>query len=186
MNTSCFFASCLIFLALIGCGGREYAVSDYLNSEEEESLKYELIRYLGKLPKKANHQNKFDGQFDAYYKTLAQEHILEHYFIDESGMHYFLISRVAPSLHVRRVATGGKFSRTEDGTIDYYEETFRTWKMPVEELQEKGAMLFDKMVKNEDLSPYFTINSGDDFYIQFPDGLVYYDAEERLWKTRNE
>jgi len=96
---------------------------------------------------------------------------------------YFLISRRAPSLYDRRVATGGYVVFAEDGKGEDYEEVFRTWKMDPDTLVRRGLLLFDKMVDGEDLRPYETRNSGNTDFIEFPDAQTWYDKKSRSWIT---
>ncbi len=72
----------------------------------------------------------------------------------------------------------------ENDSIVYYEEICRTWKMEEDELKTKTAMLFEKVLNEEDLSPYLTKNSSPEFYIEFLDDLNYYDVKDRIWKTK--
>ncbi|MCL6259167.1 hypothetical protein M3O96_08715 [Aquiflexum sp. TKW24L] len=153
-----------------------------LSKSEQQQILLTTVRYLGHLPKNATHATKFDSSFDEYYSKLALDFSLEGYF-EKDGYEYFLASRIAPSLIVKKVATGVKMQRDADGNITYYEEVFRTWKFEIPEMQEKGLMLFDKMVNGEDLSPYFPQNSGKEEYIEFPDAKVSYDVQNRIWKV---
>jgi hypothetical protein len=70
-----------------------------------------------------------------------------------------------------------------DGSLRYYEEVFRTWKMPENVLNERYPVLFDKMVKGESLEPYYSKNKGDQ-YIEFPDDRFYFDAQTRTWNDK--
>jgi hypothetical protein len=97
---------------------------------------------------------------------------------------YVLTSRIAPSLKEKKIAIGVKMQRNANGDLTYYEEVFRTWKFEIPEMQVKGLMLFDKMVKGEDLSPYYPQNSGKEEFIEFPDEKVTFDIEERRWKIK--
>jgi len=47
---------------------------------------------------------------------------------------------------------------------------------------EKSMMLFDLMIKGEDLSPYYPQNSGKEEFIELSDERTYFDTEERRWK----
>lgn len=146
-----------------------------------------IIRYIGKLPPKgATHDNKFAPAFDEYYDQLATQHHIDLYHQDaKTGDIYLLVSRIAPSLQVKRVATGIHLRMAGD-SITYYNEVFRTWKMPEAELANKGSMLFAKMVKGEDLTPYYPQNSGNEEYIEFPDPKVHFDTQKRRWVMEGE
>jgi hypothetical protein len=106
------------------------------------------------------------------------------YFIDSNDYHYFLISRKAPSIHDKWVATGGKMQFDKGKALITYQEVFRTWKLLEPELNERAPYLFDLMIKGEDLTPYYTATAGFN-YIEFPDDKVYYDVESRAWKVKD-
>jgi hypothetical protein len=55
--------------------------------------------------------------------------------------------------------------------------------MKDEELKKKSLFLFDRMVKNEALD-LFERRKSQEEYIEFPDEINYYDANERQWKQR--
>jgi hypothetical protein len=155
--------------------------SDQLSESEIDSIKYSVIRYVGKLPGKANHGTKFNVDFDEYYIDLVKKHDLVYFVKNNKDDHYyFLFTRIAPSLHLKKVAIGGKL-RVEDGKLTYYEESFRTWKMLVPELEEKMNLIFKDYLDGKDLSKYYTKNSNGIEYIEFPDDQNYFDSEKRIW-----
>jgi hypothetical protein len=166
---------------------KKYDPSLVLSDLEEDSLIYSIARYVAPLPKKANHNNKFDTAFDTDYWKISQNLDLIAYHVQD-GTTYFLISRIAPSLKSKWVATGGKFIKSSSPSEQFesYEEVFRTWKMEEPEFSTKALMLFDLMIKGEDLSRFYTENSGEDYYIEFPDANVIYNKEERRWLPLDE
>lgn len=173
-------------LGIAGCADQErvYSPAAYFDSAGQEAFKYRIARYIAHLPKKATYDNRFDTAFDAAYRQAAARHRLDAYYRDTDGYHYFLISRVAPSLKQKRVATGGRLKyAADDTTIAFYEEIFRTWKMEEDELHEKSFLLFDKMALQEDLSRYHTENSPREDYIEFPDKNTRYNKELRRWEV---
>lgn len=142
-----------------------------------------IIHYMGKAPENVSLAERFDTRHDEYYLDIASRHKFEHYYIDENAIHYYLISRPAPSLYEKRVAIGGKLKLNEQHELVEYEEIFRTWKMKDEDLKVKGLLLFDWMVNQKDLSPYYRANSSEE-YIEFPDEHNYYDKTDRAWKVK--
>ena len=92
-----------------------------------------------------------------------------------------MLTRIAPSLHEKKVAIAGNIRYDENANIESIEEIFRTWKMLVPELKEKSDMLFQLLLDGKDLSPYYTENSKGVEYIEFPSEHVKYDTEKRLW-----
>ncbi|SDY46028.1 MULTISPECIES: hypothetical protein [Rhodonellum] len=158
----------------------KYEADKHLTEVEKSQLLLTTIRYMGHLPKKGTQENKFDADFDEHYSTLAKEYTVEAYH-QKDDYEYVLTTRIAPSLKEKKIAIGVKMQRNANGELTYYEEVFRTWKFEVPEMKEKGFMLFDKMVKGEDLSPYYPQNSGKEEFIEFPDQKVTFDIKERRW-----
>lgn len=156
--------------------------SELLSQDSITQFKYNIIRYTGKLPGKADHTTKFDSVFDPHYINLAAQHDLVYYVNDhKENKIKFLLTRIAPSIHEKKVAIGGQVQFDEFGKLIYYEEVFRTWKMLIPELEEKSTMLFKLYLENKDLSPYYTENSKGIEYIEFPNEHVRFDTSKRLW-----
>lgn len=160
-------------------------VATYLSETEQEDFKKEIVRYYEGLPKKATHTTKFDSVFQSYYKEKVDASDVLYYHKNKDGEIYFAITKIAPSISLKKVATIGKLKKNEQDSIIYYEEICRTWKMPIDELKDVTAMLFQKAIKGKDLSPYYTKNSQPKLIIEFPDDLTYYCTESRQWKTKN-
>jgi len=176
----------LLFLfSLSACLSRNYSPDQLSNKQQEESL-YQMVRYFGKLPKKgADHENKFEEKFDPYYKIHAKEHQLIAYHRSPEGREYLLLKKVAPSRFEKFFATGIEAVRNNEGDIVHYKEVFRTWRLLEPEFTTKSMMLFDRMAKGEDLTPYYTHNSGDEEYIEFPDKNYAFDTQTRRWLHRS-
>lgn len=169
--------------AAVSCQ-KGYSPSDWLTPQEETDSKWKVIRYISRPPDNVTFQERFYNGYDPYYQQQMSLHRLDAYYV-EGNKHYFLISRTAPSLIEKRVATGGSMVLDDKGEITEYEEVFRTWKM-IDSLQiRKSIFLFDKMVKGESLEPYLTKNSTPEEYIEFPDDNVYFDKSARVWKTKS-
>lgn len=178
--------SILIILSAFSCKNNQSVelrkASEVLSPDSINQFKYNVIRYMGKLPGKADHTTKFESVFDPHYIHLAEQHDLVYYVVDSKDNNVkFLMTRIAPSLHLKKVAIGGQVQFNESGYITYYEEVFRTWKMFVPELEEKSTKLFKLFLEGKDLSPYYTENSVGVEYIEFPNEHVRFDTSKRLW-----
>jgi hypothetical protein len=185
------FLIAFLFIGLLSCKQeketRDFSATNVLTEAEIDEFIYEIIRYAGKLAGRANHQTKFEERFDTHYIELSGNHQLPFYYIKEqTGEIYFMLTRIAPSIHYRKVAIGGKLTRNESGEITYYEEAFRTWKMEENQLLEKSQKIFSDYVDGKDLSKYYPENSGGEEYIEFPNDEVYYDADQRIWISLRE
>jgi hypothetical protein len=174
---------CFFFFLLMTSCGKDYSPSSHLTPKEEYDNVWKVIRYIGRAPENITRQERFYAAYDEYYKEQVSIHRLDAYYID-GDTHYFLISRRAPSLVDKRVATGGKMKLDDKGDVLEYEEVFRTWKMADSLQIERSIFLFDKMVKGEELEPYLTKNSTPEEYIEFPDENTYFDKTDRVWKLR--
>lgn len=150
---------------------------------DEPGFLYTISRYVCPMPAKATESTKFDARFDTAYRTRAENARLDAYYESPDGYVYFLVSRVAPSLAQKRVATGGRLKYGPDNaSLSAYEEVFRTWRMEEEELGRKGKMLFQAMLEGKSLEPYYTKKGqSEDWYIEFPDSRTYYDTSARQW-----
>ncbi|NBP71274.1 MAG: hypothetical protein EBR30_13930 [Cytophagia bacterium] len=178
-----FFFIVLLFLSC--SADRKYEVETHLDPLEREEQLWKIIRYIAKAPEGLLYEERFYPGYDSFYRHQLTRHRFEAYYIDKDRQHYFLVSRPAPSLVEKRVSTGGKMKFDEDGKLIEYEEVFRTWKMVPDTLKKRSMMLFDKMVKNEDLSPFYTKNSNGVDYIEFPDDINYYDKSGRRWRLKD-
>lgn len=175
-----FLIGCLV----VACQSQtDYTVSKHLTPAEQEKVMDKIIRYLAKPPEGLTFEERFYPAYNDYYQEQKSRHKLEAYYI-ENETHFFLISRPAPSLIEKRVATGGKVSFIDGKEIKEYEEVFRTWKMIPDTLRKRSMILFDEMVKGKSLEPYLTRNSNGVEYIEFPDDVTYFDKSKRSWITR--
>jgi len=162
----------------------EYEADKLLNNDEKSEFIYSIIRYMGKMAPGTDHHSKFSSEYDQFYRKLSDEYSLEYLYSDpESHSYFFLTTRVAPSLYGKKVALGGVLRYDPVDTISYYEEKFRTWKMPDHELMAKSQILFQEMIEGNDLTRYHRENSGDEEYIEFPNPHTYFDTEKRQWIT---
>jgi hypothetical protein len=175
-----------VFLAIIAsaCSTKnDYQVSTHLTPQQQDDMMWKIIRYVGRAPEGISFEERFYKPYDSVYQEQARLHKFDSYSI-KGNTHYFLVSRRAPSLVDKRVATGGKFILDDDNKIAEYEEAFRTWKMVPDTLAKREMVLFDKFVKGESLTPYETKNSNGVEYIEFPDERTYFDKASKLWKTK--
>lgn len=161
----------------------DYKVSSHLSPQQQDEMMWKIIRYAGRAPEGLTFEERFYKPYDSVYQEQAKVHKFDAYFI-KGNTHYFLVSRKAPSLVDKRVATGGKFILGDDNKVTGYEEVFRTWKMVPDTLAKREMILFDAFVKGESLLPYETRNSNGVEYIEFPDERTYFDRASMQWKTK--
>lgn len=172
-----------IFLIVIfsQCNTTEkYDPLQYFNRTEQEHIIFKTIRYSAKLPPNCNHAIKFDTLFDEYYKRAASEYSILKLVKNDDGSFDYLMSRSARSNTPMFEGIGGRFKFDDRDSLIEYDEVFRTWKMSYNDLNERGTFLFDRMVKGEDLTLFYSKNAGDK-YIEFPDDRFTFDKKLRRW-----
>lgn len=158
---------------------------DELDSLFIQQFTANLIRYVGRKPEDASNENKFHAYFDDHYSKQINHHELTHYRMKDDK-EYFIFTRIAPSLKLKKVAIGGWVRRDTAGNVLELEEIFRTWKFEPETLSEKSDFLFVKAIKGESLEAYQTNISGNTDYIEFPSDVVYYNKESKQWTSTQE
>lgn len=185
------FLSLLSLVLLGACTGPEPAPSTLtiptsaLQGADSIQLMDSIIRYVGDLPDKASYDNRSDTAWDAHYARELSRYRLDRYYRDSSsGDEFLLVSRLAPSIAVKRVSFGIRLHR-ELGRVVRYHEVFRTWKLPEEVLLPRADSLFAFTVAGQDLSPWYSDKKGD-AYIEFPDAETRYDTVGRRWISSRE
>lgn len=164
-------------------GDRDYNPDKHLTVQQQDLLMDRIIRYIARAPEGVTPEERFNRSYDEHYDDQRRRHRLDALYADDHT-YYFLVSRVAPSLTEKRLAIGGKVEMDENQRITYYEESFRTWKMEPDTLIKRSLFLFDRMVRGENLEPYYSSRSGNTDYIEFPDDRTYFDTEKRIWRTK--
>jgi hypothetical protein len=162
---------------------KDYNPTAHLTVPQQDDIMWHIIRYMGKPPDGIGPEERFDKGYDEHYQEQKSIHRLDAYYID-GRTHYFLVSRVAPSLTEKRVAISGALQSDEQGMLTGYVEVFRTWKMQPDTLVKRSTLLFDLMVRGKDLEPYYSSRTGNTDYIEFPDDRTYFDNVARMWKTK--
>lgn len=153
---------------------------NHLSPQEIADFKYSISRYFEKQPKKTQKQDIFKAEHDQYYREKARDAKLLYYAPQPDGSIYFAITKIAPSMKEKRVATVGKLRQT-NGEITHYQEKFRTWKMEVPELEATTAKLFQEYLQGADLQQYETRFTDPEYLIEFPDERNTYDTVQREW-----
>lgn len=177
---SCFTLGLLITGFFASCSKNVNPI-EQLSTEQIADFKYQVSRYICRLPKYASENTKFMQQFDEAYKEYSTTTNLDKYYKGDSDTVYFEISKIAPSIKKKYTATGGKLVMNSDKEIIYYQEVYRTWKMETELLKERTQIFFNDMIINKDLSPYYTENINADTYIEFPNKNCKFDINTRKW-----
>jgi hypothetical protein len=163
--------------------GPEFNPAEQLTSEQKEAVLAKIIRYVVRPPETASGEERFSSKYDEYYSQKLTDTRLHQYF-EKNGEVYFLVSKPATDLKLKWHALGGKFKINGVGEVVEYEEIFRTWKMTPDALKPRSYFLFEKMIKEEPLEPYYTKNSNGVDLIELPDDRTYFDKAIGEWKHK--
>jgi hypothetical protein len=177
-----FFRSLFVATFLYSCSEEKVKTSpdDYFSAGQKESLLKEIVRKTAKKPE----GNISVAEREAYYQSKFRQYQW-HFAHQSTKGFFFLVSRQAPSLHGKRVAIGGLFQSPDQMHILGFKEVFHTFKMKPNDLLRKSSVLFEKMVNDDDLSPYFPQNQKDEEeWIEFPDARSRYDSASQTWITQ--
>jgi len=175
------FLLCGVVLIASCAGKKNYDPNRYMTGGEKDEKMFKIIRYLAKPIEGLSFEERFYPQYDSFYRAQSSLFRFDAFYKQKDGTEFFLVSKRAPSLFDKRVATGGKAKFDERGKLIEYEEVFRTWKMAPDTLARRGLLLFDLMVENKDLKPYETANSNGEDYIEFPDAHNHFNKALRRW-----
>lgn len=175
------------FLVFTNCESNKNTTShnqiEELDKDFINQFTNKIIRYIGRKPEDASHENKFNSYFDEFYEEQTELHELVAYHKAKDNKEFFVFTRIAPSIHLKKVAIGGYIQSNNNGDLKAIEEVFRTWKLIPDTLEKRVDLFFELMVKGESLKPYYTENIGNTENIEFPNKEVWYDIEEKRWKS---
>lgn len=173
----------LIALFLASCASPpNYQPSTFLTSPAQDSAIAQIVHYAAKLPPRATIQTRFDTAFARYYRIVAPDYKFLYLspVVNKRRSFYFLITRPARSVTPMYEGIGGELALAKNDSLAFYNEIFRTWKMPLDTLKKRSLMLFEHMIMGRDLSVFYPKYSTD-HYIEFPDGRFSFDTTRRVW-----
>lgn len=155
-----------------------------MTKEEQKQFLEEMVRYSSKLAPEATQETKFNSEFNWYYdRVLATTTILYCKENEQDSTFQLLVTKEARSITPMQEGIAVKVKLGKTGKLNYYEEVFRTWKMPADSLLKRGKFLFKTMVNGGDLSLYHSKYQRDKF-IEFPDDRFVFDVNARRWTDK--
>jgi hypothetical protein len=169
--------ACLLFTS---CQKKNYEVDNYLNKQEQLSVKMQLSKYMDRLPSGADMDDRWTGKADKYYHLKADSMHLLRYYIADDGYNYFYITRIVPSIHEgERRATAGRFKLKGQDSIVDLEEFFLSNILSEEKLIESANELFEEAVEEQKIETKSLLP-----LIEWPNDYFAYDKKRNVWDRR--
>jgi hypothetical protein len=165
-------------LVLASCAKDKYSPSAYYTKPQQDSVLANIITYIFSAPPYTAMKDRFQAQHRKYYTSdgVISLFSMKKFYVNQSkGINYFLVIRPGASTQQKR-GVGGYF-KSDDGKITGFREVFVTPVMSEQEVNDKGAFLFDKMVTGE-IDEYLKMKT----YVQWPNEASMYDTVIYEWK----
>jgi hypothetical protein len=171
----------LFGISLIACSTKnKYEISTYYDAHQKDALLTSIISYIFIAPPYTSMEDRFKPEHREFYHSATSKFSFQKLYVADDGTHYFFLLRPAPRDDEKR-GVGGYFKCDKDFRLTGFREAFVTPILKQKEAEERGAFLFDKMVK-EDLDKYLPMQT----YVEWPNPRTYYDTVAYEWKLIKE
>lgn len=163
-----------------GINAGQYKPDILMEPHHLDTLLTEMVTYIGKRPKMATWERRFDPEFRGYYVNLSKD--FKWVYLKETGQQegnfaYYLL-RPASALEGNIRGVGGLMQLDENFSIIQFEEVFNTPILPEADLIARGYVLFEQLLNHGNIEAF----EGNQDYIEWPDGRLYYDKTQHEWR----
>ena len=171
--------SLFIIISILSCQSKNSKFNIYLSDNQQDSLLKNIVTYIYTLAPNATLETKFQPQFRGFYAKNITKFTLENLQQSQDGWTYFFVIRPVGSSNFKRGVLG-KFKLIENSTMPTdFEEVANTPHLKEEIVKERGAYLFQELVKNGNLNAQIPMKQ----YIEWPDEHLAYDKKIHEWKV---
>lgn len=177
----------IIILAIsifTACNSKKYQPSALLNETEEYAIKLELARNIEKLAPRTSMEQRWDttAYRVAYYKEKADSMKIVCYQKGKDGYHYYLITRIVPSVRAgeRRGSVGRFHWNAETKRLSDLEEYLLTNILPPAKIEEAATGLFESSFEKDTLPAKFAHQE----LVEWPNEYFGYDKKNHSWDRR--
>ncbi len=174
--------TCAICVHLLwGCSETPYQPEKLITYTHPDSLKVDLVTYIGKRPKTVLQENRHQPEHRPYFANLANEFELIYYYPVDTRHYYYLLRPARNhSGNVNR-AVGGWYNLNDSNEISHLVEVFNTHIMPVDDLKTIGLTLFEEMIASGAIELSVERKS----IIEWPDDRTFYNDSINEWVYKN-
>jgi hypothetical protein len=171
------------FLFIVSCTKDKYSIFRNYDKAQQDSIMASIITYIYTAPPYVDMKDRFKSQHRKFYANTAvrSQFSIEKFYLNETnGLNYFLVIRPGANSQQKR-GVGGYFKLRGDNQLSGFREAFVTPIMTQAEIKDRGAFLFDKMVRGE-IDEYLKMKS----YVQWPNEASSYDTITYQWVLNGE
>ena len=167
-----------IIISILSCQSKNSKFNIYLSDNQRDSLLTNIVTYIYTLAPNATPETKFQPQFRGFYAKNISKFTLENLQQSPNGWTYFFLIRPVGGSNFKRGVLG-KFKLAENSTMPTaFEEIANTPHLKEEIVKERGAYLFQELLKNGNLNAQIPMKQ----YIEWPDEHLAYDKKVYEWK----
>lgn len=174
----------LAFAICTACNSNKYEPSAFLNKAEEHAVKMELARNIEKLAPRTAMKDRWDttAYRVAYYTEKADSMKLVCYEKGKDGFHYYLITRIVPSVRAgeRRGSVGRFHWDAKTKRLSDLEEYLLTNILPPSEIEEAATGLFESSFERDTLPAKFEHQE----LVEWPNEYFGFDKKNHSWDRR--
>ncbi|MDF2454691.1 MAG: hypothetical protein K0R51_684 [Cytophagaceae bacterium] len=155
---------------------------EYFENEQQKKNELSLIApYVLKMPERTDQTAWYESDsMKALHQKLLNHNKAEiqAYYIDpKDSVRFYLVNmRDWSSLHERYKLYGGMYVK-KNGAIDSLTELFITPRLQKEEVEEKGKKLFDQIISERNIGPFYENKE----YVEWPYKGLLYDVKKKQW-----
>lgn len=169
----------LVFITLcFGCT-KSIEANKKLSEKKYKKILQELAPYVIKKPDAFTYKERFEIKNRAFYQNFIEltRAELKYYHQNDSAHFFFFSYRDLTSLKEDYRGLGGYFKTNGSDSIVFVNLLYHTPRFTKEEMEKKGKVLFESMIKKGEVNRYL----GNKGYVDTPNEDFYYNAKTNRW-----
>jgi hypothetical protein len=168
----------LLLITLVACEASIEAKKE-LSKADYDALLVQLAPYVVKKPDALTYENRFDSANKLFYTNFIEltKAELTYYKKADTARFFSFKYRDLTSLKEDYRILGGYYRINENDSIVFVNLLYHTPRIIPEEIQQKGKMLFETMIKKGNVNRFI----GNKNYVDTPNKDFYYNTELNRW-----
>lgn len=167
-----------LFIFFTSCT-TSYDAKENLNEDAYVIELNKIAPYVVKKPDEFGYEDRFKQENQAFYTKFVQltNAKLTYYFMNDTATLFFFEHKDLTSLYEHYRGLGGYYKTNANGDILFLDLLYHTPRLTRSEMDERGKLLFEAMVKEGNVAKYLE----DKKYIDTPNGDFYYNTKTNRW-----